>query len=525
VKRAALLFAFAFAVQAGSIPSGYVLDDAEAVVENPVVNGSLPLLAAFNHDFWGRRVLVGTYRPLAVVSLGIDYRLGGGRAWVLHAVNALLHALVVAAAYLAFRATGGEHVAVAAAGFFAVFAAPAEAVQSIVGRGDVLLALFALIGLIAHRAPGQRGALLAAAALLAACGAKESALLVPAAWLALDLALPSAAPPRRRRFAIYVCVLVAFVFVRRLALGGWAVRRIEPMRNALAGADPLEHLLGAGRVLAEHYLPGMIDPFRRLYLCSAPECGPASATDPLAWAGLALAAAVAALPLLLFRRSPLGSGGLAWFGLLFLPASNFLVASPSIYAERTLYAPALGLSLALAAAAEALSRRAKPVLAYGAVAVLAVVNAAAVQRRHLDWRTPADLSLSAADLAQRSALVRGNAGFGWLMKGDVDAAEREFRAALALWPGFPEARCGLGQVLDGRGRLAEAESHFLAAVRATTAPVVVTNYAVFLARHRRFREAESFLMAASKREPLRREWVHLLDSVRKAARTDPLRGR
>ena len=501
--RAGLLAAVAIAAQAGSIPGGYVLDDDLAIVDNPVVNGALPARAAFVRDSWGQRGAAGAYRPLVSLSFRADFWLGGGKPQWLHAVNVLLHAAAVVAAYLALRKPAGENVALAAAAFAAVFAAPAEAVQSLVGRADVLLALFGLLGLFAHQRRGRLAAASACAALLFALGSKESALLLIPCWLVFDLLLPvpAALGERWGRLVGYAAVIGLHAVGRGAALGSAAARQIDPLRNPLAAAPWPNQALGAGRVLAEHYLPGLFDPTQRLYLCSAPECGPASAADPIAWIGLAAVALGIVAAVILAVRVPAASAGLCWCGLLFLPASNFLVAGPTVYAERVLYAPAFGLALALAAVSQTLAGRSRPWLAFGPLLAFGLGNAAALQLRHGDWRSAQALYPTALPLAPRSAVVQLNAGVARLERREFQEAEEHARLALSLQPRFAEALALLAVARDGQGDAAGSEALFLRALATTPAGGVLQDYAKFLGRHGRHAEAAAQLERALLQRP------------------------
>ncbi|MFY0578274.1 hypothetical protein ACN28S_31700 [Cystobacter fuscus] len=183
-----LLGAWTALVYAGAVPSGFVLDDHYAVESNPVVQGEVSPVEAFTRDYWGRVPpdTIGTYRPLAVLTFVLDARVGDGAPWVFHLTNVLLHVLAVLALFGVWRAWAGDTIAWAAAALFAALAAPAEAVHSIVGRADVLAALFGLLGWAAHRAPGLRAATLAAVCYALALLSKESALLYPLVWCLME---------------------------------------------------------------------------------------------------------------------------------------------------------------------------------------------------------------------------------------------------------------------------------------------------------------------------------------------------
>lgn len=78
-------------------------DDREAIAGNPVVEGSLPITAAFDRDYWHHLSPAGHYRPLATVSLRVDRALssrpdddpdGIDTAWF-RRTNVLMHVAVL----------------------------------------------------------------------------------------------------------------------------------------------------------------------------------------------------------------------------------------------------------------------------------------------------------------------------------------------------------------------------------------------------------------------------------------------
>jgi tetratricopeptide (TPR) repeat protein len=494
---AALLAAFALLAYAGAVPAQYAFDDGPAVLRNPVVTGQLPLWHAFTRDFWGLTAQgsVGTYRPFAVLALGLEWRLGGGASWVLHLGNVLWHGATIACFFLVFAPLVGRRRAAAAAALAAVLCAPAEAVHAVVGRADLLSAFFVLLALHFHRRAGVAAAAAAVACFGVALGSKESAIAaLPAFWV-MDRLFPTGGPSRLPRFAGYVLATGACLLGRAHALGSALGKLVTPQENPLLlASSPLERLLGASRVFLERYVAGLVDPGRRLYECSAWACGPAPAEDALAWAGLALALLVAVAPLLLWRRSPVAAAGLAWFTLFFLPVSNFLVLSPALYGERLLYLPVLGLELALVQGLSALAARlSRPAVAWGLLAALGLANLAGLQVRHLDWRSQASLYASALELAGDSAKVQQNVASAALAAQDWEAAEHHARRSLELWPKAPKVRSILAVALDQLGRTAEAEAEYRRGLADGRDAVLACDYATFLAKGGRLREAQALL--------------------------------
>ncbi len=495
----------ALAVYGGSLSAGFVFDDVPALIENPVVNGERPISEAWTRDFWGKPPdrSIGSYRPVALMSLALDARVFGLRPGPFHMVNWAWHALVTALLLWVGRRLAGDRAAWWAGLIFATLAAPSEAVQGIVGRADLMLGAAALVGVAGHRRPGVGGAALGSAAFGVALGCKESAVVLPVVWATMDLLLPAESSRRRiGRFAAYGLVFAAYLFLRSRALGGLVTHPADPLSNPLWEADFASRELGAARVFLVRYVLGLVDPFRRLYDCSAQACGPAGVLDGWAWAGLACFLAFLSAPLALRRRSPAAAAGISWAFWVFLPASNLVILGPTIYGERLWYVPAIGLVLAAGVGMERLEARTeRPGLARAMLGVWLALNALSSQQRNLDWRDPKSLYESGLRDAPRSAKVQYNVATVRFNEGDLVAAEAHSRAAVALWPRHPEARALLAATRDLQGHPEEAEREFAIALKETPGADAFFHAATFLARRSRIEEARSLVERARRAFP------------------------
>lgn len=502
------------------VPGEFVFDDHEAILKQPVVLGELPLSDVWRLDFWGHTGGEGSgglFRPLVTLWFAFDWWWSGGASWAFHLTNVLLHALVVAVLFLSLRELTAPRVALAAAVLFAVLAAPAEAVQGIVGRADVLATLALVAGLFFVGRDSVWSPVGLGLCLAIGLGAKESGAFAPLVWLLVARLRPW----RERRYVIasaVVLVLVAAVYAAlRYRVLGLQGPTIAPLINPLVELPSGARILAAGEIFLTRYVAGLFDPSRRLYVCSAPACGPVDASDPAGWVGLALLATLAVLALLLWRRSAQASVALGWFLLLFLPVSNVIIPSSTVYAERLLYAPIIGLCWAAALGVDALARRSRPVIAWGALGTLAVANAAALQVRHLDWRTQPALYLSALELAPDAGHVQVNAAFAYQALEEWEAAEVHAREALRLDTRWRRAWMYLGMAADQQGRSGEAEAFF---AKADPNDVeVIANRVVFLGRHRRFDEAAEVLRAAREKGRWSTRLEALEAAVTRAVRT------
>ena len=80
------------------LDAGFVYDDPSALLENPVVNGTVPAWEAFMRDFWGHPASQGftTWRPLMPIIWALLWKLWPANPLPFHILRASLHVLAVA---------------------------------------------------------------------------------------------------------------------------------------------------------------------------------------------------------------------------------------------------------------------------------------------------------------------------------------------------------------------------------------------------------------------------------------------
>lgn len=523
-QRTLIVALVALLSYAAAIPSGFAFDDTPVLLDNPVIQGKAPLREVFVRDWWGHVAAqtVGSYRPLAALSLWADWRVGGWvaahsnvpRAWPMHLVNVLLHALAMALLYRVLRGLASEVVAFAAALLCAVVAAPSEVVQGLVGRADLLETIGLLAGLQAHRRPGFRQAVIACGCFLLALGSKETGILAVIAWPAMELFVPADNPWTWRwgRLAGYAGATAGYLAFRRQAVGSLQLpHNAGSMFNPLYAADTVSRVFGAGHIFLYRYALGILDPRRRLYDCSAQACTTSTPADWVAWGGILLFAAMLVAPLILRRREPVVAAGLAWTAIFLAPVANFFVPATLTYGERLLYVPMLGLTLAAAAWA-ARARLAGWIV----LTVVGLVNVALLQPRHWDWRSNETLAASGLRYAADSVVVQENNAAAATDRKDFAAAEAFAKRAVELVPEDEYAHGALAVAYAGEGRRDLAEAEFRKSLALTRRTDILRKFVNLLAKEGRYPEAITEVERQMHEHPLETDLQKLIDRLRRA---------
>jgi tetratricopeptide (TPR) repeat protein len=521
-----LTLAVAVGAHAVTVGNDFVLDDSRAVLGNRCVVATPGPRCAFASDFWGRPAAeVGrSYRPLTVLSFALDWRLGGGRPWLFHLANVLLHAATALLLFLLLLRLVADTVpAAAGAALFAALAIHSDAVAAVVGRADVLAALLVIASLLAASAPDVRPprVVAAGAAYAGALLAHELAILAPVFLVAVDRARGA---PTRARAALYVAfaaLTIAYLALRAVLLGHIVGPPPDPLNNpAVVAAAGGRLLLGAaltGRALALMLVPrGLSAEYGHAEIVV-----PSSALDGgVALGALATAALIAAW-LRARRRAPLVAAGALALGASLLFISNTILLMPTAFAERLLYLPSIALALMVAGVVAATSpgwpRRALCV----AVALAVLANAAVAIDHGRAWRDSLSLFASAARARPASARAHANLGLALNQRGRHAEAAAALERALAIAPDLDAAARELAIARVQLGDVARARRLFEAVYR--RAPVdadTVHNYAVFLLRRREPGRAAEVLERYLRERPGDRSAAGLLARARARGRAE-----
>ena len=215
----ALLLPAAVALLA-ALPSlfpGFIHDDHRLIEQNRLVQetGRLPEILARGYWTVDDREVPNLYRPVTILSFALNRLATGPDAFGFRVVDLLLHVLVTVLVYaVARRVIPDEAVAssaaMAAALLFATHPVHTEALGLVVGRSELLMALFTLWALVLFLDGGRVAPLLL---LPLAFFSKESGVAAPFLLLAADRLRPK--PRASLRFhGLAFAVLVACVAVR-----------------------------------------------------------------------------------------------------------------------------------------------------------------------------------------------------------------------------------------------------------------------------------------------------------------------
>ena len=516
-------FALALLVYARSVALGFVWDDVNFIVENPLAHSWSGLANALGKGYgWVPGTATGGdsslyFRPVVVIANTMQYILAHGQPWLFHLANVVTHAgtaTLLAALVLALGL--GEGAALLAGGLFALHPAYSEAVLWISGRTDLLAAFFgmAALALLAGSGPlwVRRHARWAGPlALGLALASKESAIAIVGA-VAVMLYIRRTTPTKEARPSPigWLVAIALYLALRFTVLAGSSGPALPDRGNF--GLRFLQ-----GGALFASYLKQLVLPWP---LTTEPPHGTstASLSLPLALIGLILLAGFALAWVLALRilRTPRETGpaarmtrhapaallGLTIFLLGIAPVLQW-IPTGEIYGERFLYLPAAGLLLFVCAVIREVLT---PNRAYALLLALALPYGALVQRRIPDWKDDASLFTAAIKTAPESSRANANLGSSLMKQGKNAEAYPYLKRAVELDGGKdPAKRAQYGSLLVNMGRVdegaVELEAAYGAGFRTST---LLKNLGIARTRQGRGADASIVLeeaLAQSPRDP------------------------
>jgi hypothetical protein len=453
----------AIAASASSIVNEFTYDDRPVILDNPFMHDLHGWWRVFARSYWPQDWGGDGYRPLTSLAFKLEFALSGGNPVVVHGANIVLYALCAVFAFYLARRVLPEWCAWVVAALFAVHPVHVEAVANGVGQSELLVAAFMVPAVTLYLRDRMRdGGVLAprtiAAILLlyaGACFSKEHGIVLPALLVVAELTVIADATSlservrRLRPFYLGLTVIaLAFLAARSRVFAGQGIVGFQPFQPFAS-----LHISASDRLLTA--IGVVPDWFRLLYWpvhlsseYSPPETEIAQGLSMSQLPGFLLLAAIIALGVMLRRRRPAMSFGIAFAAITLLPSSNFLVTTGIVLAERTLFLPSLGAMILLGAvlvpaidawrerfpAGGRAAVRLAPQLLCGLVLL---TGAARSERRATVWHDN--------DRLFRNAVVDSPDGYrphymlgSWLFQHDqMREGEAQYRIALKLFPYDP----------------------------------------------------------------------------------------
>lgn len=445
------------AVWGPTIRYDFVFDDLVNVVANDWIRSLSALPAAFASHAAGfnRQFDTSFYRPFMHVVYAVTYAAAGMRPWAYHLVNVVFQ---VAAAIAVYRLSDAlcrrwvdsarcAWLSLVAALVFSVHPVHTEAVAWIAGITDLSSATFGLLALIAYVHAFERrtspwpGVLLLASLLSKETGGVFVLLMLVLEWIEAGRDRAWSPAAAARRLAAPVLGVCVYAGMRLAALGSFAP-------SATQHPHSVPELVAAAAGLFARYLGVLVWPVDLNVMRIVPlDRGFA---DPAAAAGLVLACALAVLARR-WRRVPFVSLSIAVVVLPILPTLYVpaIESGSSVFGERYLYLPVLGMAWGIGFVASLAARKTGWTrgAAAGSVALLLSVCVSLSLARSPAWASSLSLWTDAARKSPHSAAAHEGLCFALYDTGRIPEALSACERSIAIDPARVDARINRANAL------------------------------------------------------------------------------
>ncbi len=467
-----LVAAIALGAYAHTLRFEFVYDDDTQVLHNPWIKDWANVGRFFTTDVWrfnDPRNVSNYYRPVHMLLHTAGYSVSGLDPAGYHAINIVFHAICSClVALIGFRISRSQWLGLTSGLIFALHPIHAESVAWIAGITDPACALFFFAGLYFHCLDGEHRGGRTYLYLMMACFflsllSKEMAFTFPLVAVFMDWCLRREL--RWSRYAMMLGVFAAYSLMRISALGQFHVRQ-NPFELSW-DVWLLSTIELTGTYLSKLLVPYDINAFHVF----------SPATSLLSAKFLVAAAAIGAYFMLMWslrrERDVLFSLGFCLISLL--PVLNITGIGENVFADRYMYIPTLGISLALPLIVRdilswlppsltLLGRRTGVTLLF----ILLISYGWVLANTTFMWRNSRTLFSETIKRSPNAALIANSMAADCFYRGERQEARKWFQYALTAWDNsfaknkynLFDSYSGLGAVALYEGDLQQALENF-----------------------------------------------------------------
>ena len=425
------------------------------------------------------------WHPLTWVSHMVDWQLYGDRPAGHHGTNVLWHALTAVMTFAALRRlTGAFWTSAVCAALFAWHPLRVESVAWVAERKDLLSGFFwmatlwAYAGYAEKRREGLRGMREYALALgMFACGLMSKPMLVtlPCVLLLLDfwpLRRATTGDGAKTGIGSWGKLIAEKTpFFVLSAAASWITIVAQSDSGALSTVLTFDERLANAACAILRYGAKFFLPVDLAVLYPHPGHWPAGQVSFALVCILAVSAVAAAQ----WRRRPWLLFGWFWFLGTLVPVSGLVQVGVQSMADRYTYIPMLGVQIALLLTMREAVGPASWRTAAWVISLVLTVCAARTFGQIAVWKNSLTLFDQAVAVTKQNYVAHDNRGLYLYKAGRIDEAMNDYRAALAINPGYLNANNNLGHAFYELGQPANAIPLLRLALKAQSTNLEVRN--------------------------------------------------
>nr|XP_018672931.1 transmembrane and TPR repeat-containing protein 3 isoform X3 [Ciona intestinalis] len=538
----------AFLLYLNSCFCGFVFDDVSAILNNKDILSNSSIYNLLWNDFWGTPMVEErshkSYRPLTVLTFRLNYLVSGFNPWSYHLLNAILHSLVC---YLVFKMNSkivglcGSHslasahrnknsihhgkgtttipgnldlekttktISFCATLLFVVHPVHTEAVTGVVGRAELLSALFFILSILCYTRTTAKCIILSFVCTILGILSKEQSITVLGVLVFVEILVLN-----KLSLDDFCLVLVRTLtsrrqmklkplFLRITACVGMGICLIYARMRLMQGALP--HFTGFDNPASSEKFPArhltynhllslnsllLLNPYNLL-------CDWSMGTVPIItsffdvrnvgalyfWVLYIIIGLHAVFSHTFVSR--VASFCISVITLPFLPASNLFIPVGFVVAERILYIPSIGFCLLVALGFFKLQLKLKKkFLVWFLFSCLIAAHSMKTIHRNFEWISERHLFKSGLKITQRNAKIWNNVGHTYEDENDWKTALWFFKQATLVQPDDIGAHMNSGRMFENMNDFVAAEKCYKEAKSHLPKPVPGQSYTTRINPH------------------------------------------
>ncbi|PIC18831.1 hypothetical protein B9Z55_024585 [Caenorhabditis nigoni] len=443
----------------------FVFDDAESIVNNPIVNGKDSLIQIFSRDFWGHPIASPhshkSYRPVTTFTFWLNYQIHGTSTFGYHTFNIICHGIATVLFYKLARELEKKfnifEIAFPATVLFAVHPVHTEAVANMTGRAELLMTTFSMLALISYlKDPEMNWKFICFVVLSTFC--KEQGIMT----IPIAICITMIAGTWSKSKILQLALLFSAVGLLRFSINGFQSAKFTKLDNPAAFLDSRFYRVVNYSYIWLYHIYLLVVPTNLCFDYSMGCISPISSLYDLRVLSPVLISILAIIGVTFRNECRILTFGGLMGALAFLPSSNIFFTVGFSVAERILYLPSAGFCLMCAVVLKKMSSHCKNADLIALTILLLSISK--TYKRSGEWNSELSLYSSGLQVCPMNAKIHYNMGKVLGDNGLTKDAVKNYWNAIKLDPSYEQALNNLGNLLEKSGDSKTAESLLARAV-------------------------------------------------------------
>ncbi len=506
-----ILFIITFLCYINTLGNGLFYDDEDFIYKNVYVqNFSVG-------DFFTKALTQGTeklsnyYRPVLMITYGLEYKIFGNNGFIYHLNSLLIHIGVGTILFLLITKVFKNK----ALGFlttllFLIHPMQTEAVSYASGRGDPLALLFMLLCIYFSLLSKTKYKILSFFSLILALLSKELAIVTPLLLLVTHLVYKKSLTKKTfievLKFSFpYIAITLGYILLRLTVLNFANTLNFYNAQN-IYSSNLFVRLNTFVNLLPLYFQLLM---FPKTLFIDRPSVVFAGPTIITVIASLVIITGVF-LSIKCYKQIPLFFFCLSWFFIAFIPTSGIIPIN-GIFYEHFIYIPSIAVFLLVSFCFMEVIKKAPAIVSlilffviFCSLFLLGIRTIA----RNQDWHDPITFYTQTLKYTE-SARIRNNFAMALAESGDNKKAIQEYQKAIIVSDTYAETHYNLGNAYVAINDLQNAEKEYIASV--TINPYFLRGYIALARLYKATNQKEKLEKLAKTVETLSQKNPQLLD--------------